>query len=76
MSRRLRLLAALAAAVALVAAAFAVGGGGGLILDDGHYAKPGSLDDGKQYLPQTAISLGQAVAPLGAPQTGNWARST
>jgi uncharacterized membrane protein YkoI len=61
MRKRFVLLAALAATVALAAAAFAFGGGNGLIFDDGHYVKPGSLDDGKQYLPQTTISLGQAV---------------
>lgn len=62
MTMRFALLAALVAAVALAGAAFAFGGGGGLIFDDGHYVRPGSLDDGKQYLPQTTISLGQAVA--------------
>jgi uncharacterized membrane protein YkoI len=62
MRKRIALLAALAAVVALAASALAMGGGGGLIFDDGHYVKPGSLDDGKQYLPQTQISLGQAVA--------------
>jgi len=62
MSTRIALLAVLAAAIALAASALAIGGGGGLIFDDGHYVKPGSLDDGKQYLPLTRISLGQAVA--------------
>ena len=33
-----------------------------VIWDDGHAVKPGSLDDGKQFLPQTTITLGQAVA--------------
>jgi uncharacterized membrane protein YkoI len=61
MRKRFVLLAALAAAVALAAAAFAFGGSSGLIFDDGHYVKPGSLDDGKQYLPRTTISLGQAI---------------
>ncbi|HEY3018510.1 MAG TPA: hypothetical protein VGJ23_06745 [Gaiellaceae bacterium] len=57
------------AAVALIAAVlvfggatFALGGGPGGIWDDNHFAKPGSLDDGKDLLPQTKISLGQAVA--------------
>jgi uncharacterized membrane protein YkoI len=57
------------AAVALVAgvlvfggATFALGGGSGGIWDDSHFAKPGSLDDGRDLLPQTRISLGQAVA--------------
>jgi uncharacterized membrane protein YkoI len=65
MRRRLTLLVlAAAAAVVLVlgGATFALGGGKGLIWDDNHYAKPGSLDDGKDLLPQTKISLVQAVA--------------
>ena len=62
MRTRIALLAALAAAIALAASALAMGGGSGLIFDDGHYVKPGSLDDGKQYLPQARISLGQALA--------------
>lgn len=70
MKRRFLFVAALAAAVALIAAALAVGGQGGLIWDEGHYAKPGSLDDGKQFLPQTGITLGQAVASAQAAQTG------
>jgi uncharacterized membrane protein YkoI len=59
-----RLLMALSAVLALVlvGATFALAGGGGLIWDDGHAVKPGSLDDGKQFLPQTTISLGRAVA--------------
>jgi uncharacterized membrane protein YkoI len=52
-------------AVALVAGAggatMALGGGAGLIWDDGHYVKPGSLDDGKELLPQTRIALAQAI---------------
>jgi uncharacterized membrane protein YkoI len=65
MKRRILILtAALAAAAVLVlgGATLAVGGGSGLIWDDNHYAKPGSLDDGKDLLPQTTISLAQAVA--------------
>jgi uncharacterized membrane protein YkoI len=65
MKRRLVIvITALAAAGALVlgGATFAFGGGSGLIWDDDHYAKPGSLDDGKDLLPQTTISLGQANA--------------
>jgi uncharacterized membrane protein YkoI len=59
-----RLLMAISAVLALVlvGATFALAGGGGLIWDDGHAVKPGSLDDGKQFLPQTTITLGQAVA--------------
>ena len=45
--------------LALTGVAFAVGGGTG-IWDDNHFAKPGSLDDGKDLLPQTTISLAKA----------------
>jgi uncharacterized membrane protein YkoI len=65
MRRRLTLLviAAIAAVVLVLGGAtFALGGGKGLIWDDDHYAKPGSLDDGKDLLPQTTVSLAQAVA--------------
>jgi uncharacterized membrane protein YkoI len=63
MRRRLIFVLVAVAAVVLVAgAALAVGGGHGLIWDDGHYAKPGSLDDGKDLLPQATITLSQAVA--------------
>jgi len=68
--RRFVLVAVVAAAVVLAAAAFAFGGGHGMIWDDGHYAKPGSLDDGKDLLPQTTISLGQAVAAAQRAQSG------
>jgi len=47
--------------LALAGATYAVGGGTG-IWDDNHFAKPGSLDDGKDLLPQTTISLAQANA--------------
>ena len=53
-----------------VGATFAFGGPRGLIWDDGHYAKPGSLDDGKELLSQTQISLGQAVAAAQKAQSG------
>ena len=49
-------------ALALGGATFAVGGGRGLIFDDGHYIKPGSLDDGKELLPQAKITLAAAIA--------------
>jgi uncharacterized membrane protein YkoI len=65
MKRRLVIvLTALTAAAALLVggATFAFGGGSGLIWDDDHYAKPGSLDDGKDLLPQTKISLARANA--------------
>ena len=51
-----------AGALALGGGTFAVGGGRGLIWDDDHFAKPGSLDDGKDLLPQTKITLEQANA--------------
>jgi uncharacterized membrane protein YkoI len=59
--KRLVIIAA-AVVAALGAATLAVGGSTGLIWDDGQYYKPGSLDDGKDLLPQTKITLGQAVA--------------
>jgi hypothetical protein len=49
-------------ALALGGATFAVGGGHGLIFDDGQYVKPGSLDDGKELLPQAKITLADAIA--------------
>jgi len=64
MRKRLIMIAvALVAAVAVLGGAtFALGGGPGGIWDDNHFAKPGSLDDGKDLLAQTTISLKQAVA--------------
>ena len=62
MKKRLAvILAALVAAAALLGGA-AIAGGAGLIWDDGQAVKPGSLDDGKDLLPQTKISLAQANA--------------
>jgi hypothetical protein len=57
MRRRLILAAALAAVLTLAAATFAFGGQRGLIWNNGHFAKPGTLDDGKDLLPQTLRSL-------------------
>jgi|SRR5881392_2763926 len=62
MRRRMIVVAVLVALVALTAATLAFGGPRGLIWDDGHYAKPGTLDDGKDLLAQTSISLSTAVA--------------
>jgi uncharacterized membrane protein YkoI len=62
--------ATLIVALALAAATFALGGGRGLISDDGHYVKPGTLDDGKSLLPQTKISVAQAVAKAQQAQSG------
>ena len=72
MKTRLRIAIAGLAAVAVLAVggAFAFGGGSG-IWDDGHFAKPGSLDDGKDLLAQTTISLAQADAAAQAAATGS-----
>jgi uncharacterized membrane protein YkoI len=61
MSKRLLIITA-ALVVALGGATLAVGARSGLIWDDGQYYRPGSLDDGKELLPQTKITLAQAVA--------------
>jgi uncharacterized membrane protein YkoI len=62
--------AALVAAAALVlGGSFALGGGSG-IWDDNHFAAPGSLDDGKDLLPQTTITLAQANATAQRAATG------
>jgi uncharacterized membrane protein YkoI len=60
--KRLVIAVSVALALVLVGATFALGAGRGLIWDDGHAVKPGSLDDGKELLPQTNITLHQAVA--------------
>jgi uncharacterized membrane protein YkoI len=70
MRRRIIVVAVLATLVVLAAATFAFGGSKGLIWDDGHYAKPGALDDGKELLPQTTISLSTAVATAQTAATG------
>ncbi len=69
--RRSLIIIALVLVAALTATTLATGGGKGLIRDDGHYAKPGSLDDGKELLPQTKISLAAAVAAAQRAQSGN-----
>lgn len=58
------------AVLALAGATLAVGGGTG-IWDDNHFAKPGSLDDGKDLLPQTTISLARANAIAQRATTGS-----
>ena len=62
--KRWLLLATLAAAAALtlVFTTGAIGGARGLIFDDGSYYQPGSLDDGKDLLPQATVSLAEATA--------------
>jgi len=56
------IVAAAAAAISLGGATYALGGAGGVIWDDGHPVQPGSLDDGKDLLPQTQVPLAAAVA--------------
>ncbi len=70
--RLLPLIAALGAATALVltAATGAIGGVRALIFDDGAYYQPGSLDDGKDLLPQTTVSLADADATAQRVATG------
>jgi hypothetical protein len=51
-----------ATAVSLAAAGYALGGAGGVVWDDGQAVKPGSLDDGKELLPRTTVTLAAAVA--------------
>ena len=63
-------IALLAVVVVLTGATLAFGGPRGLIWDDGHYAKPGSLDDGKEFLSQTKITTAQAVAAAQNAQSG------
>lgn len=62
--KRWLLFASLAAATAvtLVFTTGAIGGARGLIFDDGAYYQPGSLDDGKDFLPLTTVSLAEANA--------------
>jgi uncharacterized membrane protein YkoI len=68
MKKRL-VIAAAALVAALGAGTYALGGGNG-IWDDDHFAKPGSLDDGKDLLPQTKITLAQANAAAQAAAQG------
>ena len=53
---------AAASALTLVFTTGAIGGARGLIFDDGAYYQPGSLDDGKDLLPQTTVWLADADA--------------
>lgn len=61
MKKRLAVVVAALAAAALLGGG-AIAAGHGLIWDDGKAVKPGSLDDGKNLLSQTTISLAQANA--------------
>ena len=63
MRKPIILVAAVAAcAVSLAGAGYALGGASGVIWDDGHPARPGSLDDGKELLPRTTVPLAAAIA--------------
>ena len=62
MKKRLAVIVAALAATAALLGGAAFAGGHGLIWDDGKAFAPGSLDDGKNLLPQTKISLAQANA--------------
>jgi uncharacterized membrane protein YkoI len=70
MRRRIIVVSFLAVIAVLAASALAFGGPRGLIWDDGHYAKPGALDDGKDLLSQTSVSLSSAVAKAQRTATG------
>jgi uncharacterized membrane protein YkoI len=70
MSRRTIVVTSCVAALALAGGAtYALGGGTG-IWDDGTLVRPGSLDDGKDLLPQTRITLADAVAKAQQAATG------
>jgi uncharacterized membrane protein YkoI len=70
MRKRTLVVASCAAAVTLAGGATYAFGGGSGIWDDGKIVKPGSLDDGKDLLPQTKVSLGEAVAKAQAAADG------
>ena len=61
MKKRTLIIGTAVAVLALAGGGYAIGGGAG-IWDDGHFAKPGALDDGKSLLPQARISVADAVA--------------
>jgi uncharacterized membrane protein YkoI len=62
MRKRIIVTSVLVVLLVLAGATLAFGGPSGLIWDDGHYAKPGSLDDGKDMLSQTKVTLAEANA--------------
>jgi uncharacterized membrane protein YkoI len=62
MRKRIVITSVLVVLLVLAGATLAFGGPRGLIWDDGHYAKPGSLDDGKNLLSQAKVTLAQANA--------------
>ena len=53
---------AVVSALTLVFTTGAIGCARGLIFDDGAFYQPGSLDDGKDLLPETTVSLADANA--------------
>jgi uncharacterized membrane protein YkoI len=71
MKKRITMFVAVLAGALAVGTTFALGGARGLIWDDGHYAKPGALDDGKNLLAQTSVPLSQAVATAKGAATGD-----
>jgi uncharacterized membrane protein YkoI len=70
MRKRTPIVAVSIAVIALAGGGYALGGGSTGIWDDDHFAQPGSLDDGKDLLPQTTISLAEAVAAAQRAETG------
>ena len=62
MKKRLAVIVAAVAATAALLGSGAIAAGHGLIWDDGIAVKPGSLDDGKNLLQRTKISLAEANA--------------
>jgi uncharacterized membrane protein YkoI len=62
MKKRLGVVVAALAAIAALLGGGAIAAGHGLVWDDGKAVTPGSLDDGKNLLPQTKISPAEANA--------------
>jgi hypothetical protein len=70
MRKRTFAIGACVAAIALgTGVSYAFGGGAG-IWDDGTLVRPGSLDDGKNLLPQARITLAAAVAKARSAASG------
>src|SRR5262249_30294351 len=70
MNKRTLVVTSCVAALALAGGATYAFGGGTGIWDDGTLVRPGSLDDGKDLLPQTKITLAEAVAKAQQAATG------
>ncbi len=71
MKKRITIVAAVLGLTLAAGTTFALGGARGLIWDDGHYAKPGALDDGKSLVSQTSVPLTQAVATAKGAASGD-----